>query len=91
MADQASLGPEDERPGKSKAKRRRPRPKQPRKGARGSTRVFVAAEQLPRKSLEQALRIPKILREAFGGGPAKWLDIARALKISPAPTNKYYL
>ena len=91
MADQSGPGSEDERPVKLRVKRKRPKRKQPRKGERATTRVFVAAEQLPRKSLEQALRIPRILREAFGGGPAKWPDIAKALEISPAPTNKYYL
>lgn len=54
-------------------------------------RIVVSAEQLPRKSLEQALRIAKVLREVFGGGPATWDEIAKALKIASNPMNKYLL
>jgi hypothetical protein len=92
MADQESTpSSEGERAPKLKAKRRHGKPTQTHKGSRVVARVFVAAEQLPRKSLEQALRIPRILREVFGDGPAKWADIAKALKVSPTPMNKYYL
>jgi len=58
---------------------------------KSTARVIVSAEQLPRKSLEQVLRVPKVLREVFAGGPTTWLEIAKALKVAPNPMNKYYL
>jgi hypothetical protein len=33
-------------------------------------RLKVSAEQLPRRSLEQALRVAKALRDTLAGGPA---------------------
>jgi len=51
----------------------------------------VSAEQLPRRSLEQALRVAQALRETLAGGPATWDDIASALKIGASAQNKYYL
>lgn len=74
----------------------------PRKGAKGRrpkrsavpkpTRVKVSAEQLPRKSLEQALRVPRALRDVYAGGPAKWPQIAEAMGTSAGnQMNKYFL
>jgi len=75
------------------------RKKQLQRAARGdkgakrknTARVFVSAEQLPRKSLEQSLRVAKALREVLAGGPASWGQIASAMKIGASQTNKYYL
>lgn len=77
-------------------RRKRPVKKSPKrkapKKAKAVARVVVSAEQLPRKSLEQALRVAKALREVLAGGPAKWEDIARAMGIAPGnQMNKYYL
>lgn len=53
--------------------------------------VQISAEQLPRKTLEQALRIPRTLREVFAGGPTKWPDLAKASGLSLSQSNKYYV
>ena len=67
---------------KNKAKKQSKRKSPPR--------VIVSAEQLPRKSLEQALVIGKTLREVFAGGPANWEQIAQAMKVAPKNTNNKY-
>lgn len=81
---------------RSKASRKR-RPARRKNGKHqqragdGRRSIQVSAEQLPRRSLEQALRVPKALRDTLAGGPAAWEDIASALKIAPSMQNKYYL
>src|SRR3990167_4308895 len=56
------------------------------------TRVFVSAEQLPRQSLEQALRVPRALHQTLAGGPATWEQIADAAGIGAKnQRNKYFL
>ena len=63
-----------------------------RAAAAKSARVQVSAEQLPRKSLEQALRVARALRDVHAGGPAKWPQIADAMGISAGNNvNKYFL
>lgn len=59
--------------------------------AKAPAKVVVSAADLPRRSLESALRVPRALREQLASGPATWEDIASALKMSPVPQNKYYL
>jgi hypothetical protein len=51
----------------------------------------VSASELPRRTIEQALRVAKALREQLAGGPATWEDIASAMKIGASLQNKYYL
>jgi hypothetical protein len=46
---------------------------------------------MPRRSLEQSLRVAKALRETLAGGPAAWDDIASAMKIGARPQNRYLL
>ncbi len=59
---------------------------------RTPARVHISAEQLPRKSLEQALRVARALRDVHAGGPAQWTQIAEAMGISAgAQVNKYFL
>ena len=53
--------------------------------------VQVSADQLPQRSLEQALRVATAMRETLAGGPATWEDIASAMNITPRPQNKYFL
>lgn len=45
----------------------------------------------PRHTLEQALVIPKTLRETFSGGPATWPEIAAAMNIGAPEQNRYVL
>jgi len=74
------------------AKRKKPSVKRKKKTGSPPARVVVSAEQLPRRSLEQALRIAKALREVLAGGPATWDEIAGAMGIKAGTqTNKYYL
>lgn len=55
-------------------------------------RVQISADQLPRKSLEQAIRVARALRDVHAGGPAQWPQIAEAMGISSgAQANKYFL
>lgn len=55
-------------------------------------RVQVSAEHLPRKSLEQALRIARALRDVLAGGPARWPEIASAMGLGAGnQVNKYFL
>ena len=55
-------------------------------------RVQVSAEHLPRKSLEQALRVARALRDVLAGGPAKWPEIASAMGLGAGnQVNKYFL
>lgn len=62
------------------------------KPAAATQRVQVSADQLPRKSLEQSLRVARALRDVLAGGPAKWPDVASAMGISQgSQTNKYFL
>jgi hypothetical protein len=52
----------------------------------------ISGEQLPRKSLEQALRVARALRDVLAGGPATWDEIASAMGISAGTQmNKYFL
>jgi hypothetical protein len=63
-------------------------------GRNGSkaARAIVSSSELPRKSLEQALRVAKALREVLAGGPAGWPEIAKAMGIGAGnQANKYYL
>lgn len=52
----------------------------------------LSGEQLPRKNLEQALRVARALRDVLAGGPATWEEIASAMGIGAGTQmNKYYL
>jgi hypothetical protein len=90
--DKARQGETPEASPKAKASvapRAKPRKKSVNASKRGP-RVIVSAETLPRKSLEQALRVAKALREVLAGGPASWQQVATAMGIAPgAQVNKY--
>lgn len=52
----------------------------------------VSAEQLPRRSLEQAMKVARVLHDVLSSGPAEWEQIASAMHVSPtSPPNKYPL
>jgi hypothetical protein len=78
---------------KAKGAKRKSRKRGSRTSSKASAAAMVriSGEQLPRKTLEQALRIPKALRDVHAGGPAEWRDIARATNLSMSQPNKYYL
>src|SRR5258705_7102108 len=71
--------------------RKAKKPSSPTASKAAAASVRVSAEQLPRKTLEQALRVPKALRDVHAGGPAEWSEIARATGLSLSQTNKYFL
>ncbi len=60
-------------------------------GKQSGRNIQVSADQLPRRSLEQALRAARALRDTLAGGPATWEDIASAMDIKPSAQNKYFL
>jgi hypothetical protein len=75
-----------------RAKSRPARKRKRSKKAKGAPRVIVSAEQLPRRTLEQAVRVARALRDTLAGGPAIWEDIASAMGIgSGVQQNKYFL
>ena len=74
-------------PSKAKVRKKRKRAAKTAKRAV----VTVSAAELPRRSLEQALRVAKALRDTLAGGPASWEDIASAMNLGARPQNKYYL
>jgi hypothetical protein len=51
----------------------------------------ISSDQLPRKSLEHALRIAKALREVHAGGPVAWPELGKAAGLGMSQSNKYYL
>ena len=54
--------------------------------------TVVSAEALPRRTLEDALRIAQIIRDTYAGKPTSWNEIAQALEVSPnSPPNRYPL
>ncbi len=60
-------------------------------GAKGDVRVRVAAESLPRRPLEQALRIATVLHETYAGKSATWEAVAQALDIGAQSANTKYV
>ncbi|HEY2851220.1 MAG TPA: hypothetical protein VGJ18_00140 [Gemmatimonadaceae bacterium] len=75
-----------------KTARKRRGGKRGAKAAAKPARVQVSATDLPRKTLEQALRVAKAMRDVLAGGPASWAEIASAMKIGAGnQMNKYYL
>jgi hypothetical protein len=103
MADKVDNSPESSpaieatsaqtKPARAK-KAKKPRGAKSKKGSgkKQAPRIVVSAEQLPRKSLEQALPVARVLREVYAGGPATWDQIAKALKVpSTHPSYKYPL
>ncbi len=54
-------------------------------------RVTVAAEALPRRTLEKALAVAKVLQETYAGKSASWDEIAKVLEMSSINPNFRYL
>ncbi len=52
----------------------------------------IASEDLPRKTLEEALRVAQVIKNDYAGSLATWDDIAKSLGFSPTnPNNQYFL
>lgn len=56
------------------------------------TNQSVSSDDLPRKTLEESLRIAKVIQENYAGKDATWEDIAQGMQFSSTnPNNKYFL
>lgn len=52
----------------------------------------IASEDLPRKTLEDALKVARVVKDDYAGSMATWDDIAKSMGLSPNnPNNQYYL
>jgi hypothetical protein len=57
-----------------------------------STSIQLSGETLPRRTLEQALRIARVLHETYAGKSATWDEMAQAMEIgSKSPNTKYLI
>jgi hypothetical protein len=55
-------------------------------------RTQISSEDLPRRTLEEALRVAQVIRDNYAGKPTSWKEIASALGVSPtSPPNRYPL
>jgi hypothetical protein len=97
---ETASSPSATRPGKKKGVKKAAKSKRstkrkqaaPRSKAAAPQRVQVSAEHLPRKSLEQALRVARALRDVLAGGPARWPELASAMGLGAGnQVNKYFL
>lgn len=58
----------------------------------GSGREKILSEDLPRRTLEESLDVPRTLHGTFAGKAATWEEIAETLNVSSSnPNNKYPL
>jgi hypothetical protein len=52
----------------------------------------VASADLPRRTLEDALKVAQVIKDEYAGKLATWEDIAKGMGFSPGnPNNKYFL
>jgi hypothetical protein len=57
-----------------------------------SEKTVVSSESLPRRTLEESLRVAQVIRDTYAGKPTSWHEIAKALGVSPQhPRNRYPL
>ncbi len=52
---------------------------------------MAAQRQFPRRTLEQALRVPQALKEHNAGNPWKSEEVAKALNLGPGTGNFFYV
>jgi len=63
----------------------KPKPKSTAKDDK--KRSYLSQSDVPLYSLEKALKIPQVIVDNYGKGPAKPLDVAKALEVSPTNPN----
>jgi len=52
----------------------------------------IASDDLPRKTLEDAIRVARVIEDDYAGKLATWDDIAKSMGFSATnPNNKYFL
>src|SRR5688572_2458743 len=54
-------------------------------------RVQISSEVLPRRTLEQVIRVAEILHNTYAGKSASWDDLATALEIGSTSPNRKYI
>jgi hypothetical protein len=73
------------------AKKKASRKSTKKRPKRTKTNKQVSSDDLPRKTLEDALKIARAIKDNYGR-QATWEDIAKAMELSSTnPNNKYYL
>ena len=66
--------------------------KSPEVKTKGQPDRQIPSADLPRRSLEESLKIPKVIKDEYAGKLATWEDIAKGLNFSATnPNNKYIL
>src|SRR5713101_8434258 len=67
----------------------KPKPAAPKPAAKNAKqRSYLSQTDVPLYSLEKALKIPQAMVDNYGKGPAKPLEVAKVLDVSP--TNTYF-
>src|SRR5487761_261850 len=61
----------------------KPKPTPPKK----KERTYVSQSDVPLFSIDKALRIPQAILDNYGNGPAKPLEVAKALQVTPTSSN----
>ncbi len=62
------------------------------KAATKKTRVVISGDVLPRRSLEQVIRVAEILHTTYAGKSASWNEVSQALGIGAnSPNTKYII
>lgn len=52
----------------------------------------IASDDLPRKTLEEAIRVARVIKDDYAGKFATWEDIAKSMGFAASnPNNKYFL
>src|SRR5262252_10203712 len=69
-----------------------PRKSEPKLPTDFVPRTQISSEDLPRRTLEEALRVAQVIRDNYAGKPTSWEEIASALGVSPKSNpNRYPL
>jgi hypothetical protein len=50
-------------------------------------RTYISQTDVPNVSIDKALRIAHAIRDNYGNGPAKPLDVAKALEVTPTSSG----
>lgn len=51
--------------------------------AQGQKRAYVSQKEYPRHTLEEVLRIPRVVADHYGGSATEPIDVAASLEIKP--------
>src|SRR5687767_9458457 len=75
-----------------KSKSRKAKSKSTASAREDRKQTVVSSEALPRRTLQDALRIAQIIRDNYAGKPTTWVEIAKALGVSEKiKVNRYPL